>query len=220
MPTGNEKSLKRRHKHEEGAIPEDRIGLSAALLAAIALAGCNSDSVLNMNSGRTPDQGLAAAQADQALLAPGTQPDTQQPGTTVDSAPSSLAQAPQAAVSTTESIQFAPVIGAPASVLPALSSRLEARARQAGIPIIKSASGASIVMKGYFSAIADDGKTTVIYVWDVIDPSGNRLHRIQGQQAAPGGSGDGWSSVTPATMEAVADTTINQLATWLSRKSG
>lgn len=216
-------SPKRRNKHEEGAIPEYRIGLSATLLAAMVLAGCNSDSVLNMNSGQTPGQGLASAQTDQTLPAPGTQPGTQsgtQPGTTTDNASSSLTQAPQAAVSTSESIQFAPVIGAPANVLPALSSRLEARARQAGIPIIKSASGASIMMKGYFSAIADDGKTTVIYVWDVLDPSGNRLHRIQGQQAAPGGNGDGWSSVTPATMEAVADSTINQLATWLSRKSG
>lgn len=75
-------------------------------------------------------------------------------------------------------------------------------------------------MKGYFSAIADGGKTTVIYVWDVLDPSGNRLHRIQGQQAAPGGQGDGWSSVTSATMEAVADSTISQLSAWLAQRQG
>lgn len=72
------------------------------------------------------------------------------------------------------------------------------------------------MLKGYFSAIADGGKTTVIYVWDVLDAAGTRLHRIQGQQSAPGGRGDGWSSVTPAVLQAIGTATIDQYAEWLS----
>ncbi|WP_295809699.1 hypothetical protein [uncultured Nitratireductor sp.] len=156
---------------------------------------------------------------------PGTQsqPVQTQPPTATALAPptdaaSESAAAPLQAVTSDARIQFAPVIGATAEAVPALSRRLEARARQSGLAIVPQGGNASMIMKGYFSAIADGGKTTVIYVWDVLDPSGNRLHRIQGQQATPGGNGDGWSSVTSATMEAVADSTINQLSTWLTQR--
>jgi len=55
----------------------------------------------------------------------------------------------------------------------------------------------------------------VIYVWDVLDPAGNRLHRIQGQQGASG-KGEGWAAVPPATMQAIADQTVDQLMIWLA----
>jgi hypothetical protein len=32
--------------------------------------------------------------------------------------------------------------------------------------------------------------------------------------------GDGWSAVAPETMQAVADTTMDQLAAWLGTRTG
>ncbi|UUP16343.1 hypothetical protein [Nitratireductor thuwali] len=125
-----------------------------------------------------------------------------------------LATAP-AAINTSARVQFAPVIGATPEAAQPLSSQLSARAAQRGIAITQS--GATHLMKGYFSAIADGSQTTVIYVWDLLDPSGKRLHRIQGQQKAPGSTGDGWSSVDGATMQAIANRTIDELAAWLSQ---
>ena len=52
------------------------------------------------------------------------------------------------------------------------------------------------------------------------DPSGNRLHRINGQQKAPAGSGEGWAAVPPATMQAIADSTVDQLTSWLAGSTG
>lgn len=185
-----------------------------AMLSLAGLAGCNTGSMLDLSSGPTPSGTVPGGQT-------GLQ---QQPTETAlalqTDAANETAATPLQAVTTSERIQFAPVIGATAESVPALSRRLEARARQSGIAIVPQGGSASMVMKGYFSAIADGGKTTVIYVWDVLDPSGNRLHRIQGQQAAPGGQGDGWSSVTSATMEAVADSTISQLSAWLAQRQG
>ncbi|MEQ9246891.1 MAG: hypothetical protein RLO21_12960 [Nitratireductor sp.] len=184
-----------------------------AMLSFAGLAGCNAGSTLDLSSGPTPSGTV-----------PGGPVESQQPAETAlalqTDAANETAAATLQAVTTSERIQFAPVIGATAEAVPALSRRLEARARQSGIAIVPQGGSASMVMKGYFSAIADGGKTTVIYVWDVLDPSGNRLHRIQGQQAAPGGQGDGWSSVTNATMEAVADSTISQLSAWLAQRQG
>ena len=69
------------------------------------------------------------------------------------------------------------------------------------------------------AALAEGRQTTVVYVWDVLDASGNRLHRIQGQQKATG-KGEGWVAVSGETMQSIADVTVNQLATWLAGRSG
>ncbi|MFC6489058.1 hypothetical protein [Nitratireductor sp. GCM10026969] len=117
-------------------------------------------------------------------------------------------------------IQFAPVIGATEEAVTPLSRRLSARAGERGLTLVTESTAATLLVKGYFSTIADDGRTTVIYVWDVLAPTGDRLHRIQGQQAVTGGQGTGWPSVTDETMQAIADRTIDELATWLSRSTG
>src|SRR5690606_28311220 len=112
-------------------------------------------------------------------------------------------------------------VGAPSAASEPLAARLASRANARGITLV-SAQGpsATYVMKGYFSAIADPSETTVIYVWDVVDGAGNRVHRIQGQAKTPGKSADGWSSVEPQTMEAIADQTVDQLASWLVSRPG
>ena len=48
------------------------------------------------------------------------------------------------------------------------------------------------------SALAEADGTTVIYVWDVFDMGGTRLHRIQGQERQPGTSNPSapWSQIT------------------------
>lgn len=120
-------------------------------------------------------------------------------------------------------LQIAPIVGATVEAATPLTERLAVRARERGITLAGSSSGQTptLVLKGYFSAVTEGAETTVIYVWDVYDPAGNRLHRINGQQkAASAGGGDGWPAVTPSTMQAVADSTIDQLATWLSSRSG
>ena len=125
-----------------------------------------------------------------------------------------------AAINTNARVQFAPAIGVSAEAVPTLAARLRARAGQRGIAVASSTDRSTThVMKGYFSAFTDGDETTVIYVWDVLDPAGNRLHRIQGQQKQPGSNGEGWSTVTSSTMEAIADRTIDELAVWLSASS-
>jgi len=65
-----------------------------------------------------------------------------------------------------------------------------------------------------------EGQFDPFTIWDVLDPAGNRLHRIQGQQKVTGGDGTGWTAVSAADMRAVADTTASQLTAWLSARAG
>ncbi|RVJ21088.1 hypothetical protein CN184_17025, partial [Sinorhizobium medicae] len=70
------------------------------------------------------------------------------------------------------------------------------------------------ILKGYFSALNDGGKTTVVYVWDILDGGGNRLHRIQGQDTVANTAADPWSAVPAETMEAIGNETIDAYLEW------
>jgi hypothetical protein len=118
-------------------------------------------------------------------------------------------------------ISFTPVIGAPVNAVQPLSRRLGTEARNRGLTILQSTTGESDhILKGYFSAFADGDKTTVAFVWDVLDSKGNRLHRIRGQEIAQGTATDPWDVVQAATMEIIATKTINDYLSWRAGTSG
>ena len=56
----------------------------------------------------------------------------------------------------------------------------------------------------------------VIYVWDVYDAKGNRVHRISGQEKARAGSGEGWDAVPNSSMQAIGNSTVEQFASWVA----
>ena len=120
-----------------------------------------------------------------------------------------------------EAIRFLPIIGAPVEAVTPLSRRLGAEARSNGLTIRSASDNSSkYILKGYFSAMNDSGKTTVVYVWDVLDGSGARLHRIQGQESVSGTASDPWAAVPARTMEGIAEKTIRQYLDWRGASSG
>jgi hypothetical protein len=113
------------------------------------------------------------------------------------------------------SIRFLPIIGAPVQAVTPLSRELGSSARGNGLTIKSSSDEtAEHVLKGYLSAFADGGKVTVVYVWDVLDNAGGRLHRIQGQQSVKGGGGDAWSAVPASLMQEIGTATIAEYMAW------
>ncbi len=184
-----------------------------AACATLMLAGCNSTSDGLLSAG--------GPKPSQPVGSEDIQPDPATALVPSEAAPEPAGQTQIAAITTNARVQFAPVVGATAKAVAPLSRRLAVRAAERGIKLSgRSDSNTTHVMKGYFSAISEAGQTTVIYVWDVLDPSGNRLHRIQGQSKAGGGNGDAWSSVSDVTMETIADNTIQSLAKWLETQNG
>lgn len=132
-----------------------------------------------------------------------------------------VAALPRASATAEETIRFLPIIGAPVEAVTPLSKRLGAEARSSGLTI-RSASdnSAKYILKGYFSAMNDNGKTTVVYVWDVLDGGGARLHRIQGQETVSGSASDPWTVVPARTMEGIAQKTIRQYLDWRGASRG
>lgn len=118
-------------------------------------------------------------------------------------------------------IRFLPIIGAPSQVVMPLSRQLGMEAREKGLVLRDSSTEpAQHILKGYFSAYNDGGKTVVVYVWDVLDASGNRLHRIQGQETVPGKAKDPWASVPASTMQNIATKTMDDYQEWRTKSAG
>lgn len=99
----------------------------------------------------------------------------------------------------------------------------QARGRSAGEGLTIRASNdnsAENILKGYFSAFADGGKVNIVYVWDILDANGVRLHRLQGQEAVAAKGSDPWAAVTDRVMQDIAAKTLNDYSSWKQSQRG
>jgi hypothetical protein len=186
-----------------------------ACVCLVLVAGCTTSDVLEPS---------AMVGQQQATTAPSPVTEAMPPAAS-GTLPPATAGTPGggavAAISTNARVQFAPVIGATVEAVTPLTERLMNRARERGIGLAPSGDPATThMLKGYLAAISDNRATTVIYVWDVLDPAGNRLHRIQGQRRIEGGAGEGWQAVSPDIMREIGNQTIDEFATWLTAQTG
>lgn len=178
----------------------------AAMLAALALAACQtSEGEANAVENTLEIVGAASAIDPNAVV-------EASPGTSGSDA------SPQAFAGNAARVHLAPIVGAPVEQVSVLSRRLSAAAPQRNIRLERSASaGIDHEIRGYFSALSENGQTTVIHVWDVFTPSGQRVHRIQGQERFAGASGDPWDAVPASVMQTIADRMLADYLGWRGR---
>ncbi|UIK03848.1 hypothetical protein [Neorhizobium galegae] len=174
-------------------------------LEAQARALESGNTVSPSSSGPPPQwQGQGGGQDQQQTM--------QQPATAAAPPRQQSASLPPASGPT---VRFLPIIGAPVQAVTPLSRQLGTQARANGLTIRPSSdSSTEHILKGYFSAFSDSGKVTIVYVWDILDGSGARLHRMQGQESVPGSGQDPWTSVPASTMETIAAKTIQEYVAW------
>ena len=165
--------------------------------------------------GAPPSQLQAPVQSAQ----PARQQEQSQPSQPAPPAqPDVAALAPAGAAGT---IRFLPIIGAPVQSVTPLSRQLGAEARGKGLTIKSASDPASEhILKGYFSAFGDGGTVTVVYVWDVLDSGGNRLHRIPGEEKVPSAATDPWAGVPASLMQQIGTKTIAQYSAWRQSRGG
>ncbi|MET3855500.1 hypothetical protein [Rhizobium sp. OAE497] len=118
-------------------------------------------------------------------------------------------------------VRFLPIIGAPVQAVTPLSRQLGSEARSHGLSIKSSTDNSSdYILKGYLSAFTDEGNVTVTYVWDVLDSSGGRLHRIQGEEKVPSAAQDPWAGVPASVMQQIGTKTIAEFNAWRQSQGG
>ena len=198
----------------EGKRP--RLATAAILLAAAVISACSSTQDVLEPSAITPPAATSSTTPD-----PSAPPSPTAAGQPAPVPSTTATSATQTAALSKARVQIAPIVGPSVEAATSLSERLSSRARQRGIRMTGSADpAATLMLKGYFTPLVEGKETTVIYVWDVYDPTGNRVHRISGQQKSASAGGEGWASVPAASMQAIGDATMDQLAAWIGGRSG
>ena len=119
-----------------------------------------------------------------------------------------------------EPVIFLPLEGVPTRASSSLSRSLQQSASTRGIALQRRAGNAQYQLKGYFSALNDGSGTLLVYVWDVLDSSGKRVHRINGQERNSNNRADPWLAINEDDLARVAETTAQALQTWVETKRG
>lgn len=110
---------------------------------------------------------------------------------------------------------FVEITGAPSTHVIDFSRALDVEAAARNLTIVPEGDpSATYLVKGYLSAIGDRGGTLLVYVWDVTDTSGRRLHRVTGQEPSGGSSTDPWQGIGGEAVRTVAARTIDDLVAW------
>ncbi|SHF14731.1 hypothetical protein SAMN02745157_1756 [Kaistia soli DSM 19436] len=168
-----------------------------------------------IEKGNWPVRAFVAMTAAMALSACGGGDGVTGAAQSMATAITPTAVAPPAVPLSQAKIAFAPVTGAPATILTNISAQLGKEAFTQQVNLVPSNDPeATYIIKGYLSAVGDASGTILVFVWDVFDRSGRRVHRISGQSMAPGATRDPWSGVDAATTADVARQTINALVDW------
>ena len=189
------------------------LALAATLLATLSLGACSSGDT----AASLAPVGAPTAMAVSVPGAPrGTAPDPVAPSGALALAAPVVSAAPaaaNAAIAATR-LRVAPVMGAPAGALGPLSRAMGERGREIGLDFARG--GATHTLNGFFSVNDDGREVRVVYIWDVVDASGRRVHRMRGQEIVPGtrGGRDPWGAVNQATMQRIGRETVDRFATW------
>jgi hypothetical protein len=161
-------------------IPTGRT-LAVLLIAALALAACNSRIIPPLTFGRGKEVARAAP---------------------------------------TQNVRFAfaPVTGAPSEPISRLNAAIREEAAKRSIIVVQSGDpSADYTVQGYLSAVGGPSGTVLVFVWDIADRNGQRVHRVSGQEASTKGAPDPWAAVDGETLKVVALRTVDAIAAWLSR---
>ncbi|HEX7074931.1 MAG TPA: hypothetical protein VF226_12895 [Hyphomicrobiaceae bacterium] len=118
---------------------------------------------------------------------------------------------------TSSQIAIAPVIGAPESVGKQIVAQLTQDLEQKKVAVAKAPTDrADFTLRGYIVAAKEKNGTKVSYIWDVTDPTGQRVNRITGEEVAgKTDSRDPWAAVTPEVMHSITSKTATSLGTWI-----
>jgi hypothetical protein len=205
----------------EGPTPPAPVGVETAARTPVAFAADPrmEGATLPPAPAQPMEPAVESAPIAPPAMAQSPAPTYSEPQAAPPAPPAAPAQMAARPVASAALVQVAPIVGATPRAVTPLSQRLALRAAERGISLSNRAGG-SHVLRGYFSAMEQDGNAVVIYVWDVLDGGGNRVHRIQGQESVRMPGSDPWSAVSNRTMETIADRTVDDLAAWLGGQAG
>lgn len=115
-------------------------------------------------------------------------------------------------------VQMLPFTGIPVTTGDGIYHRFRDKAKEAGIELVhRLDEPAHFRVQGHFVALGHETSSTIIFTYDIFDASGQRVHRIVGQEVARLTDGDPWSRVDTEVEERLAVRAVRAIKAWLTR---
>jgi hypothetical protein len=90
----------------------------------------------------------------------------------------------------------------------------EAQSRR--LAVISREQPSAYRVRGYLAATVAKHQTTISWVWDVFDQDEHRALRISGEETAKVRHKDGWTAADDAMLQRIAQSSMEQLAAFLT----
>lgn len=113
-------------------------------------------------------------------------------------------------------VAFESIDGPPRAQFRTLVQDLNKEAQARRVAVTSREQPSAYRVRGYLAATVDQGKTTISWVWDVFDHDQRRTLRISGSEIAKAGQGNGWQAANAAMMQHIANSSMTQLAAFLT----
>jgi hypothetical protein len=113
-------------------------------------------------------------------------------------------------------VAFESIDGPPQAQFRTLVQDLNSEAQARQLAVIGREQPSAYRVRGYLAATVDRGKTTISWVWDVFDREQRRALRITGSETAKAAQGRGWQAADSAMMQRIAESSMAELATFLT----
>ncbi len=116
-------------------------------------------------------------------------------------------------------VSVAAMDGMPQESARRLAGQLYTESRRRGFTTtVEQGALEGFVLTGQMTAAPTGAGTTVVYVWDVYDPTRKHHERIVGEETIPGASfDDPWNAVDDSALQRIASQTSEQLAGFVSK---
>ena len=118
----------------------------------------------------------------------------------------------------TANVGFAldPITNAPGEMIYGYEDALKAKAASRQLKFVAADDPAATYrLKVYLSAVGDYSGTLMLYVVDIFDMTGARIHRVSGQITAGGSLSDPWANIKDTdVVTKAAQETIDALGNW------
>jgi hypothetical protein len=113
-------------------------------------------------------------------------------------------------------VAFDSLDGLPQNQFQQLVKNLNDEAQSRRLAVISREQTSAYRVRGYLAAKVTKHQTTVSWVWDVFDQDEHRVLRITGEETAKVRHKDAWAAADDAMLGRIAQTSMDQLAAFLT----
>jgi len=114
------------------------------------------------------------------------------------------------------SFEFLNIVGPPQNIVSLLNREVRKSAKHNGINLLNNGeNSAAYQIKGFLTAIDNGSGSVLVFAWEILDRSGNMLHKISGEEYSASRATDPWRSINSQMVNNVVGRTMRDLKSWI-----